>query len=304
MNNTAAILGMDIGGTNVRSGFIDPGNGLHHFEERKTAEFFKDDSINNLLDYIALLLEGHTERPAGISIGVPSTVDKKNRIVYSTPNIKGLNNIDLASCIEERFNIPAFVSRDVCLLLLYDIDSNRLAKVGFILGFYIGTGIGNAISYNGDILTGRNGVAGELGHIPVLGKTDSCGCGSKGCIELYASGKYAAQLRDEYFPGENMADFFIKHGDLPMVETLVDNIGAAIATEITILDPEVVVLGGGVILQNGFPRQKLEAAIKAYARKPFPSENIRFIYAKESHESGVIGAGIFGFQKLSEYKGR
>jgi allose kinase len=297
MGDNMIILGMDIGGTNVRSGFVDQHNRLSDFRIGKTAEVFTSGTSEDLCTYIDSLLQGQ-DRPNAISIGIPSTVDKNNRRIFSTPNIKGFDNIDVASLVENRFNIPAFVSRDVCLSLLYDINSNRLKKEGFIVGFYIGTGTGNAISFNGEIVVGRNGVAGELGHIPVLGRTDTCICGNKGCIELYASGRYLTQINKEYFPGEDITDIFIKHGNFPLIESFVDNVAAAIATEINILDPEIIILGGGVIMLPGFPREKLEAAIIKYARKPYPAENLNFIYAKESNESGVIGAGIFAFQKI------
>jgi allose kinase len=287
----------------VRSGFVDRRKRPSGFCTRKSAELFTGDSSGALLNYIDRLLADREKPPRSVVMGFPSTVDKNNRIVYSTPNIRGFDNIDIASLVEERFNIPAFVIRDTCLLLLYDIFSQNLKTDGFILGFYIGTGTGNAICYNGEIMVGRNGVAGELGHIPVLGKTELCGCGNRGCIELYSSGKCLAKIRDEFFPGQDIAEVLIRHRDEPVIESFVDNIAAAVATEITILDPEIAILGGGVIMHRGFPREKLETAVKKYVRKPYPAENIRLIYTRESGESGVIGAGIFGFQKLETLGG-
>jgi allose kinase len=301
MSEGRVILGMDIGGTNVRSGFVDEQCGLADFRVKKNTEIFTGpdcDGAAILLDYIGVLLEKYGKRPGLVSLGLPSTVHKNNRVVYSTPNIPGLDNIDFASLLEERYQIPALISRDVCLLLLYDIYIHNLKKEGFIVGFYVGTGTGNAISMNGEIVVGKNGAAAELGHIPVLGRDDLCVCGNRGCIEIYTSGKYLSWVRDEYFPEEKFSNLFIKHETSPVIETFVDNMAAAIATEINILDPEVIVLGGGVIMQNGFPRAKLENAVKKYTRKPYPAENLNFVYTREGAENGVIGAGIFGFQKM------
>jgi allose kinase len=88
------------------------------------------------------------------------------------------------------------------------------------------------------------------------------------------------------------------HSDDSEIREFIDNLGAAIATEINILDPENVILGGGVILQEGFPRQALEDAILKYARKPYPADGLKFIYSRKSHENGVIGAALFARQKL------
>jgi allose kinase len=302
MDDTRTVLGMDIGGTNLRSAFVDAGYNVKDFNIGKTAEILFGANVpDKLAEYTANLLKTREIPPLAITIGLPSTVDRANRIVYSTPNIKGLDNVDIATCIERICNIPVFVIRDVCLLLLYDIYDNNLKKDGFILGFYIGTGFGNAISLNGNIVAGRHGVAGELGHIPVYGKADPCGCGNLGCIEAYASGKRLAEIRDIHFKGMAFDHILENYSGHPVIKEFIDYMAVGIATEITILDPEEIILGGGVIIQKGFPRDKLETAIQKYTRKPYPAKGLRFIYSKESNKNGVIGAGIFGFQKLGLY---
>lgn len=287
----------------MRSAFINADYHAEDFKIDETGEILSGDNTpDKLVNYIANILETRKEPPLAIAIGLPSTVDRANRIVYSTPNIKGLDNIDIASRIEEVCDIPVFVIRDVCLLLLHDIHENHLKREGFIIGFYIGTGFGNAISLNGEIVVGKHGVAGELGHIPAMGKTDICGCGNLGCIELYASGKRLAEIRNDYFKGMTIEYVLENHANHPVITEFIDNIAIGIASEITILDPEEIILGGGVIIQKGFPREKLEIAIQKYTRKPYPADSLRFIYSKESNKNGVIGAGIFGFQKLGLYK--
>jgi len=299
MDSAKVIFGMDICATNLRSAFVDAEINVEDFNIEKTAEILSGENIpDKLAVYINSRLKTRTIPPLAISIGLPSTVDRGNRIIYSTPNIKGLDNIDIAEHIEKICNIPVFVIRDVSLLLLYDIYDNKLRKEGFIVGFYIGTGFGNAISFDGKIVSGRNGVAGELGHIPMFGKRDHCGCGNYGCIEIYASGKRLVEIRDFYFKGMSFEDMFENHSDHPIITEFVRYIAAGIASEITILDPDEVILGGGVITQKGFPQKKLTDAILEYTRKPYPANNLRFIYSKDSNKNGVIGAGIFGFQKL------
>jgi allose kinase len=290
------ILGLDIGGTNVRSGFYD--GGLSGFRVCKSAEIFGDNAAQRLADYIEKLAAESGEAPAAISIGVPSTVDRNNRIIYSTPNIAGLDNVPIADLVESSLRIPCFVSRDVCLLLLYDMFDNNIVPEGFTLGFYAGTGLGNAIAYNGELVTGSHGVAAELGHIPVVGRNDPCGCGNYGCIELYASGKRLANIRGEKYPDLSIGEMLAQHSGDPEIEDFIGNLGAAIATEINILDPQSVILGGGVILQEGFPRKALELAIRRYARKPYPEKALAFIYSRASHENGVIGAALFALKKF------
>jgi allose kinase len=290
------ILGLDIGGTNVRSGFFN--GALSRFAVRKSAEIFGDNAVQKLVDYIGNLASESDKPLSAVSIGVPSTVDRDNRIIYSTPNITGLDNVPIADLVESSLRVPCFVSRDVCLLLLHDMYDNNITPEGFTLGFYAGTGLGNAIAYNGELVTGSHGVAAELGHIPVLGRNDPCGCGNRGCVELYASGKCLARIREKMYPGLAIGEMLALHSGDPEIEEFVGNLGAAIATEINILDPANVILGGGVILQEGFPRKTLEQAIRRYARKPYPEKDLAFIYSRESHENGVIGAALFARKKI------
>jgi allose kinase len=293
------ILGMDIGGTNIRAGFVDDDFNLSDFSTTKTAGIFDDDknAPEKLTAYIAGLIK--QREPDCVSLGVPPTVSADNRTIYSTPNIKGIDNVPIAEIMESAFHKPCFVSRDVCMHLVYDIYTNKLDNTGgFVLGFYIGTGLASAIVYNGELVTGRHGVAGELGHIPVLGKKDLCGCGKRGCIELYASGKYLVELQKQHYPELTIGQLLANYDSNIKTQEFIDNIGAAIATEINILDPEKIILGGGVVFQQGFPCNALETAVRGHTRSPYPAKNLSFIYSKESQENAVIGAGIFALRKL------
>src|SRR5665648_44585 len=99
-------------------------------------------------------------------------------------------------------------------------------------------------------------------HIPVLGKDDICGCGNKGCIENYTSGKQLEYLQSTYFPGTEISDLFEYHSNETVVEKFIEALSIPIATEINILDPDYVILGGGVIHMKGFPNEILEQYIK------------------------------------------
>jgi allose kinase len=287
---------MDIGGTHIRSGFVDENLNIEDFKVAKTQEIFKSASFSDFAAYLKTFAA--LENLSAMSLGFPSTVAKDCRRILSTPNIKGLDNIAAADILEKEFGIPVFINRDVNLLLLSDIRALNIEKQSIVLGFYVGTGLGNSIFINGEILAGKNGSAGELGHIPVLGRKDLCGCGNLGCMELYSDGKYLSKIHQEHFPQDNISDLFVKHSEHPAVEEFIDNLGAAIAIEINIFDPDEILIGGGVISMENFPKEILEAALKKYARKPFPAQNLVLRYVQSARHSGVLGAAIFGFQKL------
>lgn len=305
--NTNLVLGMDIGGTNMRFGLVDEQYQLSSFTIQSTRLILDcEDSIEKLVKcvrgYCNTFLGG--QLPTAISAGFPSTIDKAQRIVISTPNIKVLQNLAVADVMEQALGIPTFINRDVNFLFLYDMYYHQLNQEATILGFYVGTGLGNAISIGGKLLLGKNGVAAELGHIPVLGRSEPCGCGNSGCIEMFASGKYLEKLQEKRFSGTLISEMFVRHKEEPELIAFIDYLSLPIATEINIFDPDYVILGGGIVQMKEFPIALLEECIHQHTRKPYPNLNLELLYSSPKQENGVIGAGIYAYKRFEseDYK--
>jgi allose kinase len=224
------------------------------------------------------------------------STDKK--IVYQSPNISGFDNLNVAEPLEDAVGVPVFVDNDVNNLLIGEIMDRDLEDCGTVIGIYFGTGLGNAIYINGSILEGKHGVAGELGHIPVLGKTDCCGCGNSGCIEMYASGKKLEQIVKKYFPGTDIKDIFVHHAQSDIIKMFIEALSIPIAIEINILDPDYIIIGGGVINIKGFPKEELEKCVYDHTRKPHPAKCLELVYTNGENEAGVRGAAYNAFKML------
>ncbi|WP_315120386.1 allose kinase [uncultured Clostridium sp.] len=294
------VIGIDIGGTNFRIGLVDEEGKIYNYAIESSQKLIgNDDSLVNLKeylsDYINRNLKGELK---GISIGFPSTISKDKKTIYSTPNLKGFNNVNIVDYLEKELKVPTFLNRDVNCLLKWDMVSKGIEKEGVTLGFYIGTGFGNSISINGKFLDGKNGTAGELGHIPVLNSDKLCGCGNHGCIESYASGKRLNEIRSIYFKDTEIKDIFIKHRDEKVIVDFINCLSIPIATEINIFDPDNIIIGGGVINMDGFPKDLLEEYIYKHSRKPFPADNLEYIYSSQSQEAGVLGGAFNAFESL------
>lgn len=297
------ILCMDIGGTNIRAGMIDRDFNLSGFVLADSPSILTGEaSFTNLSNFIRRYIQEHAGNsyPIAISLGFPATIDKAKKCVVSAPNVNGINNIPIVDLLQKEYNIPVFIDRDVNMCVCYDMYKLNLESDGIIIACYLGTGFGNALWINGSIYSGYSGSAGELGHIPVLGKIDICGCGNKGCIEHYTSGKQLENIQSTYFPETDISDLFEYHSDEAVVEKFIEAISIPIATEINILDPEYVILGGGVIHMKGFPNDKLERFIRMHTRKPYPNKTLRIRYSIQKQENGVIGAGIYAFEQLEK----
>jgi len=291
------VVGIDIGGTNIRIGTVWEDGRLEHFIKKSSAYLNTPDASNQLVQEIKNYVATHQldGKVQAVTIGVPSSVSKDKSKIYSTPNLDGLENIDLGKVLKESLGLQVIIDRDVNFLLINDISAHNLDPEGnkTILGMYLGTGFGNAVYINGDIFTGKNGVAGELGHIPMYGNTDRCTCGNIGCTETRVSGRYLKSLQEHNYPETDIGDMFIKHGQDKILQQFIDDAGLIIATEINILDPDYVILAGGVMNMAGFPLEQLKERISEKLRRPYPYENIEFISAKHTQESGVLGGAIY-----------
>lgn len=296
-----AVLGLDIGGTHLRTGLVEEDFTAHGLEIVSSQSILGvTDPVEALLELVRSYLARRAEGmlPEAIAIGFPATVSRDRRTVLSTANIRSLQNVPIADIFEGLLGVPTLIDRDVNLLLRHDIETLAAPKTGVTIGCYVGTGLGNAISIDGEILVGRHGVAGELGHLPVRGLATVCGCGNTGCIETIASGKYFADLCARVFPETPVQEVLLRHAGHPRVVEFVWSVASAIASEVNILDPEAIILGGGVIQARGFPRVVLEDAVREMARKPYPSSDIQFIYSRGGQRAGVIGAGIYAWEAL------
>ncbi|HOB19875.1 MAG TPA: allose kinase [Candidatus Atribacteria bacterium] len=297
------ILCMDIGGTNIRTGMVNKEYRVENFVITDSQSILDGiSSTENLSRYIRDYIERNAGfgKPLAISLGFPATIDKEKKYVVSAPNVKGVDSIPIVDILQKEHGIPVFLDRDVNMLISNDMYDLKLETSGIVMACYIGTGFGNAIWINGSIYSGYSGSAGELGHIPVLGRDDLCGCGNTGCIENYSGGKMLEHIHEAHYSKTDISDIFVKHGDEPLIQDFVEALSIPIAAEINILDPEYVILGGGVLQMKDFPRDLFEGFIRKHTRKPFPEKTLRIIYSEQRQENGVRGAGIYAFKALEK----
>lgn len=297
-------IGVDIGGTNFRIGMVSHDRKIENFQKKPSSILTKGDSVTALADEIQAYLREFdaVDKVKAVAIGLPSIVSKDKKFIYSTPNLKGFDNINLVDPLSERLGVPIFVDRDVNFLLQNDMVQCKLNSTKTILGFYVGTGFGNAIYIEGKFYRGKNGVAGELGHIPMYGLDEPCTCGNIGCAEGRCSGKYLEKLTRECFPGTKISEVFTRHMDDERIINYVKNLSIPIATEVNILDPDCIIIAGGVVFMAGFPKDILVQALKEHLRKPYPSDNLEIVFSEHTQQSGVLGSGDYAHRELQKLR--
>lgn len=305
MSKHELVLGIDLGGTNFRIGLVNKcGEVLQYKVERSSLLIrTEQNSLEILVRYIERYLAEYLDGLLiGIAVGFPTTVSKDKTMIYPAPNLKlsGFEQVNISAYISSRMKVPVFIEKDVNLLLIGDLVEMKLDKLGITLGMYIGTGFGNSIYINGKFLEGKNGVAGELGHIPAYHEERLCGCGNVGCAEVYASGLALNKIKNEIYPDTPIGDIFSLHGSDTVIREYIDGLSLPVATEINIFDPDYIIIGGGIPAMKDFPKKYFEQCIIAHTRKPYPAEALLILYSENRREAGVIGAGLYALEKLSK----
>lgn len=310
MNSIMFVLGIDIGGTFTRIGLVDSNYNVYSFRKIETKEIiYNNYGIEKLLNIIDSVIKGSglfeqsIDSLKAISIGVPATVNKQKNKIISATYLHSLENIDVVKAIKSKFmNIEVFLEKDVNFLLYKDIHDMQLYDYPVVCGIYFGTGIGNSIYINNEFISGKHGTAGELGHIPLYRNNKICGCGNIGCIESKASGKALQYINDEKYKDNNISEIFQHYDYDEELKDFIDILSIAVATELNILDPDIFIFGGGLQDMDNFPRIELEECIYKHSRKPYPGKDITILYTKNTQMSGVIGGGIYAFDKLKNNK--
>ena len=292
------IIGIDIGGTNFRIGLVGEDGTVSGFRKVSVKQVFTtQDPLADLSGYLKKYCAGVNVE--AVSIGFPATLDAERQTVLQAPNLAFMEDLPVVRVLTEELKIPVYIERDVTMALVYDCHKYRVPNEGIICGFYFGTGIGNAISINGVPLVGRNGTAGELGHIPVDGSAEICGCGNVGCMEPLAGGRYLAHLCECVYTDCGIEALFLRHGNESLLRQFVNRMAMTVATEVNILNPHIILIGGGVPAMAGFPKECLLERIRFYARKPYPANDLNIIFAEDEEDKCVIGAAMYARKKGS-----
>ncbi len=299
------VLGIDIGGTNLRLGLVDKNGNQTGFEKINTLGVLKNK--DNIIEELASVIKEYSKRHLGdnkiiaISIGFPSTINRDRTIVVQTPNIPAIKDeLEVVKELSKALDVKVYINRDVNMLLLFDLWDLNLDKKECVCGIYFGTGIGYSIFKDGRMIVGKNGVAAELGHLPVYGNELKCNCGNIGCIETLVSGIALERIRQTYFKETKIEDLFTLHKNEKHLIDFVKGIAGVVAGQLNIFDPDAMVLGGGILQMKDFPKNLLEDTISEYCRKPYPEKNMNLCWAKESQENGSIGAGLYGWLRYED----
>jgi glucokinase len=278
------IIGIDLGGTNVRAGLIS-NNELINIT---SAAIDAQSSEKGVLNTIFSLIEKYiNEEIDGIGIGVPSVVDTEKGIVYDVQNIPSWKEVQLKSIMETKYGLPVFINNDANCFALAEKYFGKGKTAESFIGLIIGTGLGAGIIINNRLYEGRNCGAGEIGMLPYL---DSI-------FENYCSGQF---FRRKYNLSGEEVNLLAKQNNLDAINILAEfgsHLGNAIKTLLYMFDPEMIILGGSVTNSYNFFENSMRETLKDFAYSNTIT-NLK-IEVSETEYAGVLGAAALVFQQMS-----
>ena len=322
--NDDYVVGVDMGGTKILAAVINAKGEIVQQAKRATKpKKGPEEVIERITRCIREAIDSAELKPSqirAIGIGSPGPLDPETGVIIFAPNL-GWSNVPLKAKLEANLSIPTFVDNDVNVGTLGEYAFGAGRGVKNLVGIFVGTGIGGGIILDGKLFHGVNKTAGEVGHMIVEAKGPRCGCGNFGCLEAVASRtaitrdlqkailKKGKKSKLTELNGGNL-DLIrskaiaraVKHGDKPtikVVQRAAKYLGISVASIVHFLNPEMVVLGGGVVEAMGDSLlDPIRHAAAEYAL-PTTMDGVQIVAATLGDNAGVIGASVLARERLS-----
>ena len=308
------LLGVDLGGTSTKLALINLYGEIIHKWEIKTD--ISDDGINittniaKAIDAKLAELNEPKSRILGIGMGAPGPVRFEDGSVYETINI-GWHHYPLKDVLEVETSLPAIIDNDANMAALGEMWKGAGQGAKDLVCITLGTGVGGGVIANGQVVHGKSGAAGEIGHITVKTKNGAlCNCGKTGCLETVASATGIVRLAREALTNTERTSLLqqkVKNGEILSAklvfqcakeEDILSNeiikevsfyLGFAISHIGNLLNPEKIVIGGGVSKAGELLIQPVRETFEKYAFKRV-LKSTKILPATLGNDAGVIGA--------------
>lgn len=303
----AYAIGIDLGGTSIKSALVDE-RGDTFFEEviPSCASVSAQAVLRQLENAASSLKDKAADRGwkvNGIGLGTPGIVDRTGRIVLGgAENIDGWENIDVATPLEERLGLPVVIGNDANMMGLGEVKFGSGRGCTHVVFLTVGTGIGGAVIIDGKLFSGYDGRGTELGHVPLFADGERCACGATGCLEHYASTSALVRRFRESVKEQSPVSGAPADGELivrlyregfpPAVKCMKEHfyyLGRGIAGFINIFSPQRVVIGGGISESGPFYIEEIKKAVRQQVMASC-AVNTEIVASSLGNRAGLVGA--------------
>ncbi|MDP3981640.1 MAG: ROK family protein [Chlamydiota bacterium] len=301
-------VGVDVGGTYIKFACVDASGRLLEFHKIKTpVDSERAVMMDHIVDGIRHCAKIMKREVQDVGIGVPGCVDFDKGFIHTLVNIPGWDDVPLADILKEKLGCRVFVDNDVNVMALGELHFGAAKKGRNVIALTLGTGVGGALIIDTRLYRGSSTTAGEIGHMVVEKDGFPCNCGSWGCLERYVGNKYLVEQVEE--AKDDFPNSILFHDDTLVItpieiekaalkgDTLAMSIweiagtylGIVIAGLVNFVNPDIIVIGGGVALAGDLILNPVRREIASRSMKR-PREAVQVLPAELGENAGVIGA--------------
>lgn len=308
-------IGVDLGGTYTKIALVDKDMKIVSKKVLDTMDYKRDALIDGIAaSIIDILCERNLKKKdiSGIGMGVAGLVDNKKGIVRYLTNVPGWRNVRLKNLMERRLNIKTYVDNDVNVMALAEFYKGAGRGARNLVCITLGTGVGGGVVIDGKLYRGSASSAGEIGHIPINERGPRCNCGGAACIESYIGNRYLIErLKRAIKSGKktvlgktakkdfsNLTPESVYKAALLGDEFAVDfwneiggRIGIMLAGVINLLNPDRIIIGGGMADAGRFLFNPLKKTVRERAIA-IPRRHVKIVKAQLGKDAGLAGAAV------------
>lgn len=306
MEHNKVGIGIDIGGTSIKYGLVDDcGKVIWHSERPTEGVISSEQVLKNIYaaadDAIHVAKENQIEIDS-IGLGTPGLVKGANTIIGGANNISGWENIALGDLMSAHTGILSVVGNDADMMGLGEFKASGCENSDTVLFATLGTGIGGAIFIDGKLFQGHFGLGGEIGMFPMFMDGEmKCWedvASTSAMLRMYTS---LSKTKNEVTGKQVVTEF--KEGEpiaIQCIDTMTENVGMGLAGFVNVLNPKRIVIGGGMSQAGDFFIDKIVEAVQKYALAD-SLKNIQIVAAKLGNKAGLVGASLYGINKVKEH---
>jgi glucokinase len=322
MGNPQRVVGIDLGGTKIASALVDESGQILAHDRRETrAADGQDAVVGRIQESARAVIEAGELEPSsigGIGIGAPGPIDMAAGLVVAPPNLPGWDRVPLKKKLESELAITTYLENDANAAALGEHRFGAGRGVDHMVYVVVGTGVGGGLILDGHLYHGASGMAGEIGHMTIDPEGPICPCGRRGCLEALVSGPSIARearnriaqgvptLISELAEGEEsritakLVAQAAERGDETAEQVLAQAmhyLGLGMANLVHMLNPELIVIGGGVANLGERMFGPVRRLIEELAF-PEAAEAVRVAPAELGENAGVLGAAAVAMAQL------
>lgn len=301
------VLALDLGGTNARFAAVLPDGSILTRMRVRTPKTEDGDQILGMIvnSFQTIRKEvGDKYEAVAIAAAVPAVIRAADGILSGLPNLPALEGVDIGGALRDGLGLKTYLENDATAATIGEHWIGVSKGIDNVIGVTLGTGVGGGLIFNGSPFRGKDGTAGEIGHVCVEPEGHPCGCGSRGCVEQYASGTAIIRMaREAGLEAASSWDVYelAINGDekaAAVFSKMGKYLGIVFAGLVNVLNPEMIVIGGGVsggwdLFIHRVEREVIERAFRDPARRA------KIVRAGLGEDAGILGAARVAFDLMA-----